>query len=353
MDRRRACRCSRWSLGCCGAGCVARRAVAHAGTGALRRCAARLRAHRASSRCSKRASAGRYVALHVDVLREYLAARIPRLRARSPPRELLTRSAPTRRCRSPRLEPVLAAADLIKYADRAGLRPRARELAARRAASSKRPRPPCCIARRPPRRPSGRVMDSIDLPVHRVRVALGAAAPAPDSALVDLASRAAARPRSCSRASDVLARGPRGGAFTRRAARHPAHAAARGADRRAGAAALGRAHGERRQRRHQHRDRDRSVELDARARLSAAEPARGREGQGQAVHPRPAQRSHRPRRIRRRGADAGAAHRRTIRWCSPRSTICRRASSRTARRSARRSPRRRIVCAARPVARAY
>ena len=72
---------------------------------------------------------GRYVALHIDVLREYLAARIPEAALSLTSTELvsvLDRDAPVP---LPRLVPVLAAADLIKYANRPVSDVRARELA--------------------------------------------------------------------------------------------------------------------------------------------------------------------------------------------------------------------------------
>jgi hypothetical protein len=73
---------------------------------------------------------GRYVALHVDVLREYLAARIPDAALSLTTTELLAALRADAPVPLPRLVPVLAAADLIKYADRPVTEQRARELAA-------------------------------------------------------------------------------------------------------------------------------------------------------------------------------------------------------------------------------
>lgn len=72
---------------------------------------------------------GRYVALHVDVLREYLAARIPEAVLSLTSTELLAALRADAPIPLPRLVPVLAAADLIKYADRPVTESRARELA--------------------------------------------------------------------------------------------------------------------------------------------------------------------------------------------------------------------------------
>ncbi|MFI5243515.1 MAG: hypothetical protein ACHQRL_10945 [Gemmatimonadales bacterium] len=73
---------------------------------------------------------GRYVALHVDVLREYLAERIPDATRSLTSTELLAALRADAPVPLPRLVPVLAAADLIKYADRPVTANRARELAA-------------------------------------------------------------------------------------------------------------------------------------------------------------------------------------------------------------------------------
>lgn len=73
---------------------------------------------------------GRYVALHVDVLREYLAARIPGAELSLTSTELLAALRADAPVPLPRLVPLLVAADLIKYADRPVSEPRARELAA-------------------------------------------------------------------------------------------------------------------------------------------------------------------------------------------------------------------------------
>lgn len=73
---------------------------------------------------------GRYVALHVDVLREYLAARIPEAALSLTSTELLAALRADAPVPLARLVPVLAAADLIKYADRPVTEARARELAA-------------------------------------------------------------------------------------------------------------------------------------------------------------------------------------------------------------------------------
>jgi hypothetical protein len=72
---------------------------------------------------------GRYVALHIDVLREYLAARIPAASLSLTSTELLAALSADAPVPMPRLVPVLAAADLIKYADRPVTESRARELA--------------------------------------------------------------------------------------------------------------------------------------------------------------------------------------------------------------------------------
>lgn len=72
---------------------------------------------------------GRYVALHIDVLREYLAARIPEAARSLTSTELLAVLSADAPVPLPRLVPVLAAADLIKYADRPVTDARARELA--------------------------------------------------------------------------------------------------------------------------------------------------------------------------------------------------------------------------------
>ncbi len=73
---------------------------------------------------------GRYVALHVDVLREYLAARIPDAARSLTSTELLAALRADAPVPLPRLVPVLAAADLIKYGDRPVTAESARELAA-------------------------------------------------------------------------------------------------------------------------------------------------------------------------------------------------------------------------------
>jgi hypothetical protein len=72
---------------------------------------------------------GRYVALHIDVLRDYLAARIPEAARSLTSTELLAALNADAPVPLPRLVPVLAAADLIKYADRPVTDARARELA--------------------------------------------------------------------------------------------------------------------------------------------------------------------------------------------------------------------------------
>jgi hypothetical protein len=72
---------------------------------------------------------GRYVALHIDVLREYLAARIPEAALSLTSTELLSVLDADAPVPLPRLVPVLAAADLIKYANRPVTDARARELA--------------------------------------------------------------------------------------------------------------------------------------------------------------------------------------------------------------------------------
>jgi hypothetical protein len=73
---------------------------------------------------------GRYVALHIDVLREYLARRIPGAERSLTSTELLAALKADAPVPLPRLIPVLAAADLIKYANRAVTESRAIELAA-------------------------------------------------------------------------------------------------------------------------------------------------------------------------------------------------------------------------------
>lgn len=73
---------------------------------------------------------GRYVALHIDVLREYLARRIPVADRSLTSTELLEALQADAPVPLPRLIPVLAAADLIKYANRAVTESRAIELAA-------------------------------------------------------------------------------------------------------------------------------------------------------------------------------------------------------------------------------
>jgi hypothetical protein len=106
-----------------------RPAIAHAGTGAL------AHAKRDFARIDELAlidagERGRYVALHVDVLREYLAARIPDAARSLTSTELLAVLRADAPVPLPRLVPVLAAADLIKYADRPVTANKARELAA-------------------------------------------------------------------------------------------------------------------------------------------------------------------------------------------------------------------------------
>ncbi|MEP7066568.1 MAG: hypothetical protein ABI889_11085 [Gemmatimonadota bacterium] len=105
-----------------------RPATAHAGRGAL------ADAKRDFARIDELAlleagERGRYVALHIDVLREYLAARIPEAALSLTSTELLEVLRADAPVPLPRLVPVLAAADLIKYADRPVTEPRARELA--------------------------------------------------------------------------------------------------------------------------------------------------------------------------------------------------------------------------------
>lgn len=103
--------------------------VVHAGSGAL------ADAKRDFARIDELAlidagERGRYVALHVDVLREYLAARLPDAARSLTSTELLAVLRADAPVPLPRLVPVLAAADLIKYADRPVTGERARELAA-------------------------------------------------------------------------------------------------------------------------------------------------------------------------------------------------------------------------------
>ncbi|MBA2685797.1 MAG: hypothetical protein H0U66_15030 [Gemmatimonadaceae bacterium] len=100
----------------------------HAGTGAL------ADAERDFARIDELAlidagERGRYVALHIDVLREYLAARIPEAARSLTSTELLAVLSADAPVPLPRLVPVLAAADLIKYADRPVTASKARELA--------------------------------------------------------------------------------------------------------------------------------------------------------------------------------------------------------------------------------
>ena len=128
----------------------------------------------------------------------------------------------------------------------------------------------------------------------------------------------ARRPAIVFSRADVLAARPARGRGVARALALLRNLALARAHRRARAAAHGRARGERDHRRDQHRHRDRPLELDARRGLPAAEPPRGREGQGQAVHPGRHSDRIGARRVRGRGAHAGAAHRRTIPCCSRR-----------------------------------
>jgi hypothetical protein len=72
---------------------------------------------------------GRYVALHIDVLRAYLAARIPEAALSHTSTELLAVLHADAPVPLPRLVSVLASADLIKYANRPVTDARARELA--------------------------------------------------------------------------------------------------------------------------------------------------------------------------------------------------------------------------------
>ena len=72
---------------------------------------------------------GRYVALHIDVLREYLVARIPGAALSLTSTELLEVLRADAPVPLARLVPVLAAADLIKYAGWPVTEARARELA--------------------------------------------------------------------------------------------------------------------------------------------------------------------------------------------------------------------------------
>jgi hypothetical protein len=106
-----------------------RPAMVHAGAGAL------AEAKRDFARIDELAlidagERGRYVALHIDVLREYLAARIPDAARSLTSTELLAVLRADAPVPLPRLVPVLVAADLIKYADRPVTANKARELAA-------------------------------------------------------------------------------------------------------------------------------------------------------------------------------------------------------------------------------
>lgn len=73
---------------------------------------------------------GRYVALHVEVLRDYLAARVPAGRLSLTATELLDAVRERPEVPAVRLAPVLAEADLIKFARRPVTAERARELGA-------------------------------------------------------------------------------------------------------------------------------------------------------------------------------------------------------------------------------
>jgi hypothetical protein len=106
-----------------------RPAVAHHGKGAL------ADAKRDFTRIDELAlidagERGRYVALNVDVLREYLAARIPEAALSLTSTELLAVLQADAPVPLPRLVPVLTSADLIKYGDRPVTANRAREIAA-------------------------------------------------------------------------------------------------------------------------------------------------------------------------------------------------------------------------------
>ncbi len=72
---------------------------------------------------------GRYVALHTDVLRDYLAARIPDAARSLTTTELLEALCADAPVPLPRMAPVLLEADLVKYADRAVTAERARAIA--------------------------------------------------------------------------------------------------------------------------------------------------------------------------------------------------------------------------------
>ena len=257
---------------------------------------------------------GRYVALHVDVLREYLAERHPGCGdGRSPPPSCSRRCSADAPVPLPRLVPVLAAADLIKYADRPVTANRARELAAEsRGIVNAVEEAVLHRAQTRGEAGAGGIMDLLELP------AIDFASPYVLLLLLLIPiwwlwRRGRRAPAIVFSRADVLARGRRGGAFTRRLLGILRILLLVGTHRGARASALRRAHREREQRGDQHRHRDRSLELDALRGLPAAESTRGREGQGQAVHPRAPHRSHRPGGIRGRGADAGAAHRRLSR----------------------------------------
>lgn len=73
---------------------------------------------------------GRYVALHIDVVRDYLAARIPEALRSLTSTELLEAVHARREVSIARLAPVLAEADLVKFARRPVTAERARALAA-------------------------------------------------------------------------------------------------------------------------------------------------------------------------------------------------------------------------------
>ena len=152
-----------------------------------------------------------------------------------------------------------------------------------------------CECRARPRRRRGRMRP--DRAGSLPRLPLGAAPAARAAGCGGRRAARAARPRSSSRAPMCSASSPRAARALGRALRAARDLAIAGAHGRARAAAQGlRGAGDLGARR-RHRARDRPLDLDARGGLPAAEPAgRSAKDMVRAVHPRPAQRPHRPRR---------------------------------------------------------
>ena len=225
----------------------------------------------------------RYVALVVDVLREYIADRFTE-RAARPHEHRAARRATQQTPTLPhdRLMRILNEADLVKFAKRPVSVDRARDMGQEARAlvehehQASQPAPVAARSR-PHDRPRLRA----------VRLRVGARPAARAAGVVDLETPPAAA-GDCLLATAVVGRGPaRRAASTTLTLFLPPQPAARGRRRRARAPAQRRARRERHVAGHQHRHRHRSVELDARAGLPAAEPARGRQGDGQAIHRRP------------------------------------------------------------------